>query len=489
VTTPEQIKGAILAGIEDYADLRAAPAAAERDTAVAERDVALAERDQTRTDLARVTAELEDCRRAADPDAGGTMPISSLDVLGCSMINVKSYGSSVYTHTAAVAAKVVEWGGAIVREEARLGAMQTRQRKLLDLLRPHGVKVHFTMGNITGPYATMGEAQFRTAIEAELREQVAAVRPYADMLHSLGGPNEVDSSKTGTAWAQHAAIAQKVLWRAVRAETAFDAVPIYGPSSGGDWFDTPDKADKLLAALVTEAGSVEACMDGPNPHLYQRGGPPTQNLDAMNGVWDRIDARRPSCFTETGYSNNNYNRAGQWVQTDAAGMPVPEAVAGIYGPRGLVEFARRGLIWGRFELLDDPGPLLRESRLGLVGMTRATVATSTPDTWYDKPELDSMGALHSALRGDGTEPDLTPLDVTVDAPEGVESWFLQSDRAHRVLLWRDVAVFEPRRDRAGSWITVEPATATLTVPAGYSGGGIHPVAGELVVVEIKETQP
>ena len=340
-----------------------------------------------------------------------------------------------------------------------------------------GIRWHVTLGDLKDVVSfTLGSgstlqndsarvtAYARSRIALELSELVNSFKPLAPggdlskLIHSLAGPNEVDNEgNNGPFWAENARIFQQELWNQAHALTAFRGIPIAAPSTRTDL--TAAKA----SALAGPNNVLRTWCDRGNPHLYQHGVSPTDYLDAMLQVIAPISGSAPAIFSETGYNNAGFTGTGSYIGggDNLLGAPVPEWVSSVYAPRALGDFAKRGALYVRFELLDDPDPTgkTRESHFGLIRMTQGTVTAATPSTWERKPEFHAMRRLHNLLR-DSSGP-FTPtglsFSITDAGPAGTNLQHLivqKSNGHHYLLLWRNVDVFVPDRAGPGHEVTV-----------------------------------
>lgn len=445
-----------------------------------------------------------------------------------------------FANTDAVIGHVLDWGGRIVREHVAIGGSSgERQRRAMPRFAAAGIRWHVTLGDLKDVKSfTLGSGttlrndaeRVRTFARARIRDELAELvnvhRPLAPggdlsrLVHSLAGPNEVDNvSNNGPFWAENARIFQEELWNQARAIPALSGIPIAAPSTRTDL--TPARAAELAGA----GNIIQTWSNRGNPHLYQHGVSPTDFLDEMLATIEPISGTRPAIFSETGYNNAGFTGDGTYIGggQNLLGNPVPEWVASVYGPRALCDFARRGAVYTRFELLDDPDAsgTSREAHFGLIRMTRDTVGAATPSTWVRKPEFHAVRRMHNLLRDPGGAFVTTALDhQIVDAgPAGTNLQRLlvqKRDGRHFLILWRDVDVFDPDRSGPGTVLAVKaqpiairlgqaatvkvyqpneataagPGSAAATAPVrqtlSVAAGGTFTVqlAGDLKVMEI-----
>jgi hypothetical protein len=408
-------------------------------------------------------------------------------------INIRSFfATSVYRYSDAVFDLISDLGVRTVRTRVATGSSPgaEQQRAMQVRLAKAGVRWHATIATLADwPHAQQAtDAALNVLTQFYGRE----LGGLGSLLHSLGGCNEIDgpvvNGKVDPQWAAHGRLMQRTLWDRVRADRAFDGIPVVGPSTRTDV--TPQRA-RLL-------GDLSAWSDWGNAHMYNRGVSPSKNIDR------HIEILRPCFphvnrwfFTETGYNDSPATNAGATVSED---------VAAAYSVRGICDFFQRGSIYGRFELLDDPDPIetVTQERINATSEPKAhfglvAVAGSSsnddPSTWRRKPEFFATQRFLRLMDDRGPRPRTQPLEAEIASHEPVQSLVAQKrDGRHYLLLWRDVEVQDG--------VAVPPASATITLrtprPAavyvprsGDSPIRTQPsrteisvdVAGDLVVVE------
>lgn len=419
------------------------------------------------------------------------------------MINTKLfYKDTIYgRHFDAVVDLLRELGVRIVRERITTSTSigTGNQQDAMIQLAQHGVRWHGTVGEIED------WRRASTVNREVIRHLATYYRPrvgdLSNLIHSLGGCNEIDGDKVNghmdPLWAPHGRLMQRALWTAAKAEPATRHLPVAGPSTGTD----------ITRGAAAVLGDLSAWCDIGNGHLYNKGGSPSRDIDAQLSKLSVVfpDADR-WIMTETGYNNS---------PQDNLGRTVPEHASATYAIRAICDYFTRRTVYGRFELLDDPDPIdyssqasinrtaLRDAHFGLVAMTKDTVGASTPDTWRKKPEFYATKRFLHLMADRG--PSFTPRPMRLGIAAGTDDLLHQlvqkRDGRHYLLLWRDVevstlypdaqrirvrpvqvrlsmgtarpiAVYDPRRSEAP--VATHSARTQVDVP----------VAGDVMVVEI-----
>ncbi len=379
------------------------------------------------------------------------------------LINTKIYyARSVYRHTHAVMDLLTELGVRIIRERVTTGRSHGTRNQLyaMPALARRGIRWHGTVGTLTQwPHADAANREVMTFLRQHYASRVGG--DLRHLVHSLGGCNEIDGSvlrgRRDPHWAPHARRMQRALFEQAKAHPATAHIPIAGPSTRTDV--TRQRAHAL--------GNLSRWCDLGNGHLYGHGTSPTRHLDRHLRILEPcFPGVRRYLMTETGYNNS--------PQSDR-GRSVPEFASAVYAVRGICDYFKRNVVYGRFELLDDPDRIDRssqhrinatadwESHFGLVAMTRGSVRDATPNTWRKKPEFHATKRLLHLLADRG--PDFTPrplrMSMTVST-EDVQQLLLQKRNGkHYLLLWRDVEV--ARAYPSGRRIDVAPARVHVTL--------------------------
>jgi hypothetical protein len=352
-------------------------------------------------------------------------------------INIKSFfATSVYRHADAVFDLITELGVRTVRERVATGssAGAQQQRAMQVRLANAGVRWHATIATLADwPRAEQAtDAALKVLTQFYGRE----IGDLGSLLHSFGGCNEIDgpvvNGSVDPRWAAHGRLMQRTLWERVRADRAFDGVPVVGPSTRTDV--TPERA-RLL-------GDLSAWSDWGNAHMYNRGVSPTKNIDrhlqTLRPCFPRVDRW---FFTETGYNTST---------ADDRGATVSEEAAATYAVRGICDFFKRGSIYGRFELLDGPDSINAQSQktidatsdfkshFGLVAVPDSP-SDDGPENWRRKPEFFATQRFLRLMDDRGPRPPTQPLEADVVSDLPLQSLVAQKrDGRHYLLLWRDL---------------------------------------------------
>lgn len=455
---------------------------------------------------ATATASPAPAVATAPPLAAAEIPLRrarrSDDVCESFMVNTKLfYTGRVYEHTDAVVDLLKDLGVRIVRERITTGTSTgTRQQQAAMLaLSNAGIRWHGTVGEL-GDYPNAD-----AVCSGVMRYLVSYYQPrvgdLSRLMHTFGGCNEVNGTvlndEYDPKWTEHARIMQRALWSAAKSESATRAIPVAGPST------RTDTTAKQAASL----GDLSEWCDWGNAHMYNKGTSPTRNLD------EHLRVLRPCfpqvhnwVFTETGYNDS---------PQDNLGRTIPTAPIAVYVVRAICDYFTRNVVYGRFELLDEPDVIdystqqtinrtaSRDSHFGLIAMTRNNLRSPSPDTWEKKPEFYAVRRFLRLMsdRGTGFAPDSLRLAVTGGGSDLQQALVQKRDDRHYLLLWRDVEVTTIYPD--ASPIKVRPVDVRVqlatnrpfavytpnqrTSPvATYSARSsiTVPVAGELQVVEI-----
>lgn len=470
------------------------------------------------------------------------------DILNNSGINTKvSYASGTYDYSVTANKNAVidyskDAGFRIFRFEiANLSASRTAQ---LDYARAlynnQGSKFHGTIGIMRKTSATAPDVPNMT--EAELRVHAATIvmqdldvlvqywKPdtqlanggdLAKVIHSIGGPNEIEeTTETGANWARNARIWQEQLWRGMRegkfwSATAnagaggftaqrigagttadfraeFANIPIAGPST---------RTDLTLATAETAAGSIINTTTGDrqisqwvemgNIHQYQNGrGVTSASIDSMiDNYAPFVKAPGyptvPYIFSETGYNHMGWGVDGADLvpnSTFMGNVKVPPWVISTYIPRAIATFASYKIPYVLFELLDDPHTAGWDIQafFGQV-FTPTANPTDAITPWVTLPSIYALRRMYNLLRDRTTV--TTPATHSTTAPyfsitgRGGAGTNLRdlvaqkADGSYWLLLWRDVDVFNPTKSsgqtvgtagNSGNAIAVPDVNITLT---------------------------
>lgn len=210
----------------------------------------------------------------------------------------------------------------------------------------------------------------------------------ADICLYIEGVNEPNHERGGghppADWPKRTVAKQKVIWQTVKNDSRLAHVKVVGPSLQA--VDGKESHYKLLA----DAGIVQY-MDFAAMHRYPGGRYPNYMLDEQLTWIKRHWGGKPTCITETGYTNA--------VATPTGHPPVPEDVSAVYAPSALLEAVDRGCTVSWFELLDDPDPGAKDDIESNFGMFAIKSGIAPP--WRAKPVVGVMKSFLSGLKDAG----------------------------------------------------------------------------------------
>lgn len=296
---------------------------------------------------------------------------------------------------------------------------------------------------------------------------------------SFEGVNEPNNN--GVPWVSETRLLTKQLWVAAKAHSSTSGIPIIGPSLADTWTLKQDYQQLGDLRPYTDLGAI---------HVYPRGSTPSVLIDEHTRYARASFGSQPFVCTEGGYFNLlTYNRL----------QPVPEDVAGTYGPRHLLEHYIRGNRFFRYELLDDVDPLGKDwqAHFGLIA-----VKGSNPDYWREKPAFTSMKHLLQLVGDRG--PSFTPSPLAAAVTGGGSDFrhvvVQKRDGTHLLILWRDINVYDATTHRyikhTSNDIKISlqrtarvkvytPAASVLPTQSPGVVSSLHvPLSGDLRVVEI-----
>ncbi len=328
------------------------------------------------------------------------------------------YGGTRYADFPAVRAALNDLGVRHVRDS--LGNARKDQYAMTNTLAADGIRTNFTFDKTTDV----------AAIGARL-DTVAA--NMAGAVESLEPPNEYNLSGSPT-WAQDLRAYQPELYRQVRSRPALDGVKVLGPA---------------LARRqgYTEVGDLSAHLDAGNLHTYPGGFVPTRNMDSQIANQAAISGDKPVVVTEAGYHDA--------LNTTLKHYATPEAIAGTYVPRLALEYHSRGVRSYLYELFEqNPEPAYADMEMHF-GLVRS-----------DGTRKPAYVALRNLLRltADPGAP-FSPGALSYSASSstaGLKQTLLQRrDGTFVLLLWRDVAVWDPIAK-----VALHPAPSTVDVRLG-----------------------
>ncbi|MEI2776724.1 MAG: hypothetical protein V9G19_12300 [Tetrasphaera sp.] len=313
-------------------------------------------------------------------------------------------------------------GATWVRTKVHLGYRS--QPTWFAKLAANGIKVNGLMGNPDGDGGTPEQLVARVA---------ESLAPY---MNSLEGANEWNLNG-GSDWLPELVNHQTRLWNAAKGNAVTRGIPVLGPALG-------------MRQGYEEFGNRSSIMDYGNFHLYTGGYVPGYRTDDMIARQRIVCGSKPMYVTETGW-HNAVNWRGPHYYT-------PEAVAGLYAPRLLLEYFIRDVPkLAIYKLTDsnDPDKNDRESNFGLLRVDGSR-----------KPAYTSFANLNTIMtrqyRTGGRAG--TPLSFTFrGGPADLRTALVaRPDGRYLFFLWRSqAAVWDPKKR-----LNLTPTTETATIDWG-----------------------
>jgi hypothetical protein len=231
---------------------------------------------------------------------------------------------------------------------------------------------------------------------------------------------------------------QQAIWQTARSHKQLDGVPIIGPSL----HDTEAARNGGAHYRLLERIGVARYQDYLGMHRYPGGGVPTNGLDGrLQYVYGAFGPQYPVWITEWGYHNA--------LRTTSGHKPTSEEAAATYGPRGLLQFAERGMPLVRYEFLDDPDATqaAHESHFGLYGVN--SVGADPATTWQPKPEAEAMKRLLQRLKDPGGNYEPGPVGLSVTGASDVRYVVTRKRNGEATVhLWRELSVWDPMGEKA-----------------------------------------
>jgi len=260
-----------------------------------------------------------------------------------------------------------------------------------------------------------------------------------DAIEAFEGPNEVNLNN----WTvERASQYQKDLWTTVRADAAWNAIPIVSLS-----VTDYDYGAKL--------GDLSGVCDFGNIHPYAGGWEPENGhnwmkADLPSGLKGGrlFSGTKPMIVTEIGYTNHQGKTGHVAV--------VPEA-AGVYLPRVLLNTFRHGVqrtfLYELFDLGLDPNE--QEHHFGLVHNDGTTF----------KPAGTAMMNLIHVLADPGPSFTLGQLDVALSEPSARSQLFQKRDGSFFLAVWLPTCLWDQSRGYGQKQYedpADKPCTVTIT---------------------------
>lgn len=335
----------------------------------------------------------------------------------CMPTSTRSGPYGMYDNCLAVLREV---GASWVRCEIYLG--NKGQIAWINRLAQNGIKAN----------VLCGDPENKAGTPEQLVAMVATSMPGS--VQSFEGANEWNL-KGGADWLPELVAHQTRMYTAVKSTAAVRALPVLAPSLG-------------MRKDYDTLGDRTAILDRGNMHLYTGGFVPGYRSDTVIAQARLVCGSKPVCVTETGWHNA--------ANSPATHNYTPEAVAGVYAPRLLLEYFIRDVSKvSIYELIDnplDPGGIDHEAHFGLV----------RPD-WSRKPvavALRNLRTISGRQYRTGARVS-EPLRLGFrDGPTDLRSALVvRPDGRYLLFLWRSQAsIWDPNKE-----IYLTPSTATVSI--------------------------
>jgi hypothetical protein len=349
------------------------------------------------------------------------------------------YSSNTATQDATIQA-ITDLGVGYFRDVFMTGG-DTQQNRMIPILTGAGVKYYAGFFN----YAY--DTQYTVDAVTDLFNRY----PDPTVFEALSGVNEPDDP--GVDWHTHTVDIQRALYQGVRANHAWDAVPIVSPV--------------VRSTLLTEIPEGAPYWDLTSIHHYPVAGKAFINAATLSQDLDYKLATYNSAFPGKGTSVDEYGTVtSNSYYPSTSSSSVPEAVTAVYHPRGVCEAVRRGIRVCMYELLDQADKVTEfGAHFGLVDTTAANGVTD-PSVWRRKPSFSSLARLISLTRDDGPPFTPTPLQAVMTGSTAPKTLVLSKRTGeHGVLHWRDDLIYD---GTAKTTLTVQPVAQTVTFPSPRS---------------------
>lgn len=348
-----------------------------------------------------------------------------------------------YRDATAVADALSDLGVRHVRDDLFMD--NPRQYAGIKTVAARGIRFDLIMGN---PLSSHSAADYVNTVATQLP---------AGSVESLEGPNEWDLTGRDN-WVAEMKTRQQQLYDAANADPATAGLPVLAPALAFRW-------------NYAAAGDMSQHVDEANAHMYPGGYKPSNQIPQITDAVREAIPDKPLVVTETGYHNA--------LDTANGHRPVPEDVAAVYLPRLLLEHQRRGAerVY-TYELIDEFDNPDRTDPEAHFGLLRRDLSP--------KPAYTAMKSLLGLLADPG--PSFTPgsLTVAVDGFPNDGRYLLTQKRTGQfvLLLWRDVAVYDPERQVR---LPVEPSNITLRLAEQADLRVYRPTQGPKSVAEVQAT--
>lgn len=355
---------------------------------------------------------------AASPLTAANVQATSADAFVDTIgVNIHThYQGTVYDHPSNLKAALVKLGVRHVRDGLVDSTWPVYYERLNDFAKA-GIKATLITG---GP----------------LERVLPTAAKLKDSIEAFEGPNEVNLNNWTT---ERAAQYQKDLWRTVRADAEWNAVPIVSLSV----------TDYDYGARL---GDLAAFADFGNIHPYAGGWEPENRCDWMkadlpSGISGgrRFTGDKPLIVTEIGYTNH-HGKTGH--------VAVPPEIAGVYLPRVLLNTfslgVKRTYLYELFDLGLDPNE--QEHHFGLVRNDGTTF----------KPAATAMMNLIRVLADPGPAHATGALDITLSEPSVRSLLFQKRDGVFLLALWLPSSLWDQSRPYGQKQVE-DPADKPCTV--------------------------
>ena len=354
----------------------------------------------------------------------------------------QSWRTSVYANDAAVLDILRRSGVRFARD--KLVPRSSVQHDAYRMFRDSGIRVHSTV-------LSENLDATRADVDAFMAKAVELGGPA--MFSGFEGPNEPNAQ--GGDWLAKTITLMRHI-RESRDAHGLSMIPLAGPSLHNTLAMRNGDYDKLAAADVkryTDKGAL---------HFYPGGRDLGRRLDKMVTIARRAYPGQEIVLTETGW-NTGIGVAG-------AKMTVPEDVQAVYAARALAQAFVRGVRISLYEALDDE-PGMGSSAWQEHWGHFAACPSRDPSTWRDKLALASVRKVLTACADPGPAYTPAPLRVSIDAPTDVRKLLLgKRDGTYRLLLWRDVDIYDPvkhqRREVGTRAVSITTAAGAKRVSVG-----------------------
>lgn len=346
------------------------------------------------------------------------------------------YASNTTTQDATIDV-ILDLGVGYFRD-AYLTGGDTQQNRMIPILTGAGVKYYAGFFNYSQP------TQYTTDAVTDLFSRY----PDPGVFEALAGVNEPDDP--GVDWHAHTVDIQRALYTGVRANTAWDQVPIVSPV--------------VRSTLLTEIPEGGPYWDLTAIHHYPVAGRAFINAATLSQDLDYKINTYTAAFPGKTVSVDEY---GTVTPSDLIDPPstatVPEEVTAVYHPRAVCEAVKRGIRVCMYELLDQADKATEfGAHFGLVDTT-ATGGITDPTVWRRKPSFVSLARLIALTRDDGPVFTPVPLQAVVTGSTSPKTLVLSKRTGeHGILHWRDEYVYNGTSKTA---TVVGPVTQTVTFPS------------------------